>query len=390
MGGFTMSFKRLFGILAVILVMAVLVPASQAQAYCYGALPPRLQVGGQGQVTPGLPNIFRTQPYRGYDSIVLGEIPASGVFSILGGPSCYEGMYWWQVNYNGRVGWTPEASNSGVYWTEPVTSGGCMPLPSRLIAGQNGRVLPGLPNTLRSQPYVGYDSQVLLQIPAGSIFNVIAGPNCSDGMTWWMVSYNGYTGYTPEGQYGTYWLEPYGQVIVTPPPAGCPQYLTPYMIPGYTGIVTPGAPNNLRSQASLNGAVIASMAAGETFSVLSGPLCVAGINWWQVNYRGTVGWTAEGQNGRQWVEALNCPGFMPSRVSVGKYARISPGLPNRLRSSASTAAYVLALIPGGATVTVVGGPVCGENAVWWRVNYNGRIGWTMEGQGSQYWIDATT
>jgi uncharacterized protein YraI len=382
-----MLFKRILGILAVILVMAALVPASQAQSFCYGALPPRLQVGGQGQVTPGLPNIFRTQPYRGYDSIVLGEIPAQGVFSILGGPSCYEGMNWWRVNFNGQIGWTPEGSNSGAYWTEPVMSGGCMSLPSRLAAGQNGRVLPGLPNTLRSQPYVGYDSVALRQIPAGGVFNVIAGPNCSDGMSWWMVSYNSQTGWTPEGQYGTYWLEP-AQIVVTPIPAYCN---TPAnLVPGYSGIIASGAPNNLRAQSSTNSAVLASMSSGESFTVLSGPLCTQGINWWQVNYRGVVGWTADGQNGAYWVDGLNCPGFMPSRISVGRHARITPGLPNRLRSAHSTSAYVLTLIPGGATLDVIGGPVCHENAYWWRVNYRGIIGWTMEGQGNTYWMEAAS
>ena len=32
--------------------------------------------------------------------------------------------------------------------------------------------------------------------------------------------------------------------------------------------------------------------------VLSGPVCANGLTWWQVNYRGMIGWTVEGQNGQ--------------------------------------------------------------------------------------------
>src|SRR5215207_2499272 len=224
--------KHIFVLLAAVVLVAAFGTATPAQAqYCYGALPIGLAVGGQGQVTPGLPNVMRSQPYRGYDSVVLMEIPAGGVFNVLNGPSCYDNMNWWLVNYNGVQGWTPEGSAYGDYWTSPVASGGCMPLPSRLIAGQTGRVTNGLPNVLRSQPYRGYDSVILANIPAGGVFNVIAGPNCSEGMTWWLVSYNGINGFTAEGQGNQYWLEPYGFI----PPPTCAT-IPPRFLIGYTGV----------------------------------------------------------------------------------------------------------------------------------------------------------
>ena len=379
-------FKRILGLLAVIVLMAALVPATQAQGFCYGALPIRLQDGGQGRVTPGLPNILRSQPYRGYDSIVLGEIPAGGVFTVIGGPSCFDGMYWWQVNYNGLIGWTPEGSNTGVYWTEPITnSTGCMTVPSRLVPGQYGRVTPGLPNVLRTQPHQGAGSAFITNIYAGSIFYVITGPICSNGITWWQVNYNGMTGWTGEGQGNQYWTQPDGPVS-TPMPV-CDQT---FMILNATGRVRPGLPNRLRALPSLSSSVLASMSAGETFIVLAGPNCVDGLSWWQVNYRGTIGWTAQSQtNGQNWIEPVICTGFQPSRLSVGRNVRVTPGLPNRLRAFASTASLVLTYIPAGATASVLGGPICSENAAWWRVSYAGIVGWTMEGQGNQYWLERT-
>ncbi|MBI1256943.1 MAG: SH3 domain-containing protein [Chloroflexi bacterium] len=379
------------GIVAVILLLTAAfanVPATRAQDFgCYGAAAPRLQIGGQGRVTPGLPNIFRSKPYRGYDSYVLGQIPAGSSFSVIGGPSCFDSMLWWQVNWNGQIGWTPEASNYGVYWTEPISvnNGDCMSVSSRLSAGGYARVTPGLPNVLRSQPNRRAGSMILANLPAGSIFSVVGTPICAEGMIWWQINWNGLSGWTAEGQYSTYWLEPYGQTY-PPPPTGCNTTRNPPVTIGYTGVVAPGAPNNLRAQASLSAQVLASMSAGESFMVLSNPVCANGLIWWPVNYRGMSGWTVEGQNGQTWINMLACPGFKPSQVSVGRYARVTPGLPNRLRSTASTNSLALALIPAGGTVSVIGGAVCAENSTWWRVNYQGIIGWTMEGQWNDTWL----
>src|SRR5262245_57830410 len=108
--------KRILVISILLIFAAALVPAASAQSGCYGGLATRLQIGGQGQVTPGLPNTLRSQPYVGYDSVILGQVPAGGVFAVLGGPNCYSAMNWWQVNYNGQIGWTPEGSQYGIYW----------------------------------------------------------------------------------------------------------------------------------------------------------------------------------------------------------------------------------------------------------------------------------
>ncbi len=87
---------------------------------CPGFLPSRLTVGGQGRVSPGLPNRVRRDPTT--DGEFLGQIPPGGTFSILDGPRCSPGMAWWEVNYNGLIGWTPEGQNDA-YWLEPVSIG---------------------------------------------------------------------------------------------------------------------------------------------------------------------------------------------------------------------------------------------------------------------------
>lgn len=293
------GFIVLLAALIAIMASAASVSAQQGGygTYCPGALPTRLQINGLGQVTPGLPNVLRAQPYRGIDSPVLGEIPAGAVFNVYGGPSCYDGMWWWYVAYNGIYGWTPEASNGGVYWTTPY------------------QVYPP------PQPY----------------------------------------------------------------PQPCPYYPQINLI-GYTGKVTPGLPNRLRAEPSLYGMFLRTIPAGDTFVYTGGPTCADGMYWWQVNYHGMTGWTAQGTDNR-WIEPVICAGFTNSRLSSLMYARVSPGLPNNLRVSPSTASAVRTVIPAGAQISIVEGPVCAEGTAWWRVQYGYFDGWTAEGQSGSYWIE---
>jgi len=92
-------------------------PTAIPAANCSTAPTPRLLAGRLGRVTPGLPNNIRSLPTTG--SPLLGQIPTNGVFVVLSGPQCADGYYWWQINYNGLVGWTPEGAN-GQYFVEPI------------------------------------------------------------------------------------------------------------------------------------------------------------------------------------------------------------------------------------------------------------------------------
>jgi serine/threonine protein kinase len=93
---------------------------------------------------------------------------------------------------------------------------------------------------------------------------------------------------------------------------------------------------------------------------------------------------------------ITCPGFLPSRLVIGEYGRITPGDPNRLRETPN--GRILVQIYAGETFRVLDGPICdtardGSGLAWWKVEYisprDGRtyIGWTAEGSGGTYWID---
>ncbi|WP_162909579.1 SH3 domain-containing protein [Aggregatilinea lenta] len=88
------------------------------QDACATTLPPRLQPGVQAQVIPGTSaNNLRADPGAGAAS--LGQIDPGAAFTVLDGPLCAGGMYWYQVDYNGTVGWTAEG-DAAAYWIEPL------------------------------------------------------------------------------------------------------------------------------------------------------------------------------------------------------------------------------------------------------------------------------
>jgi hypothetical protein len=173
----------------------------------------------------------------------------------------------------------------------------------------------------------------------------------------------------------------------------CPGFLPSRLVVGQKGRVTPGDPNRLR-QSPGNTRIVGQIPGGEIFDVLEGPACVDGKAWWRVHWSGIEGWTAEGENSVYWLEPyLVCPGFLPSRLQAGGLGRVLPGPNNALNSqparpSVNPNSKRIGSIPPGGTFTVIEGPICDpEGIAWWRVNYNGRIGFTGEGQGNAYWVE---
>jgi hypothetical protein len=363
---------------------------------------PRLGPGGTGRVTtfPSLPN--RVRSYPSFGGQVVGQIPPGGVFGVLSGPICTSGIWWWQVNYSGLVGWTAEGDGY-TYWLEPVSNVPPPPppppppqcaLPNRLFVGGEGRVTPGLPNIIRTGPGT-QGTQSIGQIPGGGVFSVQSGPVCaSDGRWWWQVNYGGLTGWTAEGEgSSTYWTEP-----INVPPASCPGFMPSRLQAGATGRVTtvPNLPNRIRNYPGFSGQVLGQIPPGEQFWIANGPYCAENTAWWQISYNGIVGWTAEGEAGTYWLEPITqvnkCGGSPVTRLAGLTQGRVTPGTGSSIRLTPESGT-ILATMPAGALFNILFGPVCGpsvQQLTWYQVEYNGTIGWTAEGRGSTYWLEPPT
>ena len=65
-----------------------------------------------GRVTPGVANLLRKEPGIFYGNRLLGKIPPGGIFTVVEGPNCANGIRWWHVHYMNLTGWTAEGRGS--------------------------------------------------------------------------------------------------------------------------------------------------------------------------------------------------------------------------------------------------------------------------------------
>lgn len=171
----------------------------------------------------------------------------------------------------------------------------------------------------------------------------------------------------------------------------CPGAPQPRLVVNERGRVTPGDANNLRETPDTTSAKVGEIPGGEPFSVLQGPVCSDGFNWWQVSYGALTGWTVEGQGNVYWVEPLivietpaapwsnayrNPQHLVANVLAAGVAARVQTmdgsSLPvYAARGDAAPAEH----LPSGTLVTLVEeGP-----EGWWRVeSEEGVTGWTRE------------
>jgi hypothetical protein len=84
----------------------------------------------------------------------------------------------------------------------------------------------------------------------------------------------------------------------------------------------------------------------------------------------------------------SCTGTLPSRLTVGLVARVTPGDPNNVRDQPSRSGRVVGQIPGNGVFAVLEGPTCADGFAWYRVDYQGEvIGWTVEGTSTTYFTE---
>ena len=216
----------------------------------------------------------------------------------------------------------------------------------------------------------------------------------SDGRRWYPVNYQGKLGWTAEGEGSTYWISPI--ISVDPPPdpvSGC--NVASRLGIGDFVTVDAGLPNRVHSEPRLGAPRTGTFPNGGLAQVLSGPICADGLRWWHVGNEVIGGWTAEGNSEAYWLIPLIrspflnvCP--LPPRLVAGNNARVLPGDANALRNGPDqNGSTVIGRIPGGAQFEVLGDSLCGtDGRRWYPVRYNGRLGWTAEGEGNQYWIEA--
>jgi hypothetical protein len=86
------------------------------------------------------------------------------------------------------------------------------------------------------------------------------------------------------------------------------------------------------------------------------------------------------------VKNITCSiGYMD--FNMYDIAKITPGSSNNLRNNPDISAKIIDQIPGNAQFMITGGPKCQNGYWWWQVKYNGKTGWTVQGNNSELWIE---
>jgi hypothetical protein len=161
------------------------------------------------------------------------EALVSGVqVMLLDGPEDVDDQRWWYVESpSGNEGWlqetldgnqilnslramllrtvtptpspTPFRTVTPVPTLTPIVCPGS--LPAMFTVGDYVRISPGPPNNLRSGPTL--NSRIVGQLQASTELEIVGGPVCADGYTWWQVRRLRQEGWTAQGDHNEYWLE---------------------------------------------------------------------------------------------------------------------------------------------------------------------------------------
>ncbi len=84
-----------------------------------------------------------------------------------------------------------------------------------------------------------------------------------------------------------------------------------------------------------------------------------------------------------------CPSAPPSRLILHTRARVSTQDPRplNLRDGPGTNSHVIAQIPPSGVLYVLEGPRCSQSYAWYRIEYNGIVGWIAEGDSQAYYVE---
>ena len=196
--------------------------------------------------------------------------------------------------------------------------------------------------------------------------------------------------------------------------SNCPKSLSSPLRPGIYAYISldPPFPNRIRSGAGKAYTYLGQIEPGAGVRVIEGPLCSDHLSWWLVESTkdGLRGWTAEGKETEQWVtpcpdQKVACnkkpaptqasPSMTPSssmdqdknknemcrsdKLAVGILAQVHQDSILVIRSEPNTG-NVIGRSGPLSVVSIVDGPTCTGNAIWFKVKIAelNLLGWATE------------
>ena len=230
---------------------------------------------------------------------IIVELPANTIATVVGGPTNFDSLIWWQlrVNNSGQEGWAAERSPAG----DALLALNSTPVdPPTGKFKVNDRVVTVSAARLRQSP--GHlnkpATDIVADIAQGVEGRVLDGPRQADSLTWWQLETT-----NAQGARVTGWMAESGSTgseILRLSTGTTPPIVPGSFAPGDLVVATasvrvratPGYLN--KPDSDLRGDFLART----TINLLSGPQSVDSLAWWRVggilsNGSEIVGWSAE-------------------------------------------------------------------------------------------------
>lgn len=87
------------------------------------------------------------------------------------------------------------------------------------------------------------------------------------------------------------------------------------------------------------------------------------------------------------AQGLPCADAPAPRLILERESRVTDGAPLRMRQSPGLAGEIMVEVPAGALLTITAGPLCRDSLNWWRVDWQGYVGWMAEGIAEEYYLE---
>jgi hypothetical protein len=239
-------------------------------------------------------------------------------------------------------------------------------------------------------------SPFLVTFQENRLFTVLeGGPLCVEGYNWYPITGHGITGWVSEGTRDglRYWLTL--QRRATDPAIACLEPLN--LVEGNRFNINVNV--RLRAMPSTSALTITVVPYTATVTVLDGPVCNEGYNWWWVRttvvdfvYEGWLAESARAAGSEPYVVVPRQPDcHAPLRMDIGEQARViyNDENPKRLRSAPTVNSGIIAELIENVPILIIGGPVCADSYNWWNVRVLSSTpfeGWLAEGGPANWWI----
>ncbi len=145
-------------------------------------------------------------------SDIITTISGGTTVKIISGPHYVENNLWWQIDYNGQIGWASGYSRANrIYLIKPVGSEDYI-CSNAINVGETAQLLVQNAKLRKTPGYVNKNDaeDVIDAVPGGSIVKVIGGPAAVDEQSWWLVNWENQDGWLSDHS------KSFGQIL-----AGC-------------------------------------------------------------------------------------------------------------------------------------------------------------------------